>query len=272
MQAHPDPDIDSPFALRSETIAAFERDGFVKLPEVLSPAAIAAYAPAITAQVTARAKDLPPLEQRSTYGKAFLQVSNLWPVDETIHRFVFAKRLARLAAELLGCRGVRLYHDQALDKEPGGGFTPWHVDQQYWPLATPKCVTAWIPLQAVPLEMGPLAFAIGSQRIREGRELAISDESEIRIGQTLHDVPKSETAYALGEVSFHAGWTFHRAGPNRTDRFRRVMTIIYMDIDMRLKEPENKAQRWDWGNWCPGATVGGIIDSPLNPVLWQAAS
>lgn len=270
MQTLPSPDLDRPFALRDETIAAFQRDGFAKLPEVLSPAAIAAYAPAITAQVTARAKDLPPLDQRNTYGKAFLQVSNLWPVDETIRRFVFSQRLARLAAELMGCRGVRLYHDQALDKEPGGGFTPWHADQKYWPLATANCVTAWIPLQAVPLDMGPLAFAVGSQRIIAGRDLAISDESERRISQTLHDVPKSETAYALGEVSFHAGWTFHRAGPNRTDRFRRVMTIIYMDIDMRLKEPENKSQRWDWECWCPGAQVGGIIDSPLNPVLWQA--
>ena len=60
-------------------------------------------------------------------------------------------------------RGVRMYHDQALYKEAGGGITPWHADQYYWPLETDKTITAWIPLQATPLEMGPLEFSAGSQ-------------------------------------------------------------------------------------------------------------
>jgi Phytanoyl-CoA dioxygenase (PhyH) len=55
--------------------------------------------------------------------------------------------------------GVRLYHDQALYKEAGGGPTPWHADQYYWPLTTDRVVTAWVPLQAVSADMGPLAFA-----------------------------------------------------------------------------------------------------------------
>ena len=43
--------------------------------------------------------------------------------------------------------GVRLYHDQALNKEPGGGYTPWHCDAYYWPVLSDKIVTAWVPLQ-----------------------------------------------------------------------------------------------------------------------------
>lgn len=46
--------------------------------------------------------------------------------------------------------GVRFYADQALYKEPHGGYTPWHCDAFYWPLATDKAVTAWIPLQVCP--------------------------------------------------------------------------------------------------------------------------
>jgi hypothetical protein len=70
-----------------------------------------------------------------------------------------------LAARLMG-RTARLWHDQALYKEPSGGFTPWHVDQQYWPMASPHSITAWIPLQPVPIEMGPLCFGRGSHRKR----------------------------------------------------------------------------------------------------------
>jgi len=63
--------------------------------------------------------------------------------------------------------GVRIYHDQALFKEPGGGFTPWHADQYYWPLETDKTITAWMPLQSIPLTMGPLEFSAGRHRICE---------------------------------------------------------------------------------------------------------
>jgi hypothetical protein len=94
---------------------------------------------------------------------------------------IFSKRLAKIAADLMQVDGVRLYHDQALFKEAGGGITPWHADQHYWPLSTDKTITAWIPLQATPLEMGPLEFSAGSHVIQEGRELSISDDSEQQI-------------------------------------------------------------------------------------------
>ena len=50
------------------------------------------------------------LEERNTYNKAFLQLTNLWAKDENIRQLVFSRRLARIAAELMGVEGVRLYH------------------------------------------------------------------------------------------------------------------------------------------------------------------
>jgi hypothetical protein len=44
--------------------------------------------------------------------------------------------------------------------------------------------------------------------------------------------------------------------------------MIYMDKDMVLKEPENDNQVNDWNSWCPGATVGEIIHTARNPVLF----
>src|SRR5690606_41805930 len=67
--------------------------------------------------------------------------------------------------------------------------------------------------------------------------------------------------FDLGEVSFHLGWTFHRAGANRSQQPRSVMTVIYMDRDMRLKAPENHMQQQDWEKWCAGAVPGEIIDT-----------
>jgi hypothetical protein len=42
-----------------------------------------------------------------------------------------------------------------------------------------------------------------------------------------------------------------------------------MDKDMKLKNPENKNQIHDWNTWCPGASIGEIINSPINPVLYE---
>ena len=76
-------------------------------------------------------------------------------------------------------------------------------------------------------------------------------------------------AFDAGEISFHSGWIFHRAGANTTSQMRKVMTIIYMDRDMRLKSPDNQNQINDWNTWCPGATIGEVINSRLNPVLFE---
>ncbi|NQZ78849.1 MAG: phytanoyl-CoA dioxygenase family protein, partial [Ekhidna sp.] len=161
------------------------------------------------------------------------------------------------------------YHDQALFKEAGGGITPWHADQYYWPLSSDKTITAWIPLQATPLDLGPLEFSAGSQRLIEGRDLDISDESERVLSEKLRitDFPHIVESFDLGEVSFHSGWIFHRAGANKSADMRKVMTVIFMDKDMKLKEPENENQIKDWNKWCPGAKVGEVIDTEINPVL-----
>jgi ectoine hydroxylase-related dioxygenase (phytanoyl-CoA dioxygenase family) len=238
---------------------------------VLSADVLEYYGKEITRMVLLLNKNDKPLEERTTYGKAFLQIMNLWTKNEIVKEFVFGKKLARIATDLLRTQGVRLYHDQALYKEAGGGYTPWHVDQFYWPLATEKTVTAWIPLHAVPLENGPLMFSVGSQRIKVGRDLEISDTSEKKIDEQLKlsNLPFDETPFDLGEVSFHLGFTFHRAGPNKLPKPREVMTIIYMDRDMRLVAPQNKNQQSDWDAWCPGAKVGEIINTPLNPVIYS---
>lgn len=251
-------------------IEKYLADGFIHLPGVLPVDFINKYADEITRKVKElNTLDL-PMDQRNTYQKAFIQVMNLWLHSEAAMEFIFNEKLAEIAARLMGVKGVRLYHDQALYKEPSGGFTPWHADQFYWPLETDKCVTAWIPLQDTPLEMGPLAFSKGSHKFTFGRDLPISDDSEKRIQEALMagNFPMVEEPYALGDVSFHAGWTFHRAGPNTTDKPRKVMTIIYMDIDMKLKQPENDNQQADLDAWCPGAVPGEIINTRLNPVLY----
>lgn len=258
-----------PLRLSPEQIAAYRENGYLRLTGVLSAAELEAHGAEITRLTLELNTQTAPLDERSTYDRAFLQVMNLWRHSETVRRFVFSRRLAGIAAQLLEVEAVRLYHDQSLYKEPSGGFTPAHADQYYWPFASDRCVTVWAPLQPVPLEMGPLAFFAGSHREAFGRELEISDESERLITEAMQTrgFALDEAPYALGDVSFHAGWTFHRAGPNRSDRPRSVMTMIYMDADMRVAEPKNGMQARDLAQWIPGVEPGAAAASDINPVI-----
>jgi len=262
-------ELDTPFPLTQRQIDFYRDNGYIKLKHILSADLLNHYRAVISQKVAELNTQTLPMEQRSTYDKAFIQIINLWEKTGAVREFVFAKRLARIATELMGCRGVRVYHDQALYKEPGGGITPWHADQYYFPVSNDHITTAWVPLQETPLEMGPLAFCEMSHRFQGGRDLEIGDESEITLKEALAQFRTEESAFDLGDVSFHSGWTFHRAGPNTTSRPREVMTVIYMDQDIRLVTPKNKNQIVDAEVHCPGIKIGEIIASPINPVLYS---
>jgi ectoine hydroxylase-related dioxygenase (phytanoyl-CoA dioxygenase family) len=264
--------LDANYSVTPAQVKYFSENGFIKIKNIFDASVIDYMNIVISKEVDRLNNQQIPLEERDTYGKAFLQIMNLWTHTEVVKDIVFSKKIAQIATGLMQTTGVRLYHDQALFKEPKGGHTPWHADQYYWPLDTENTVTAWIPLQATPLNYGPLEFSAGSNKLTAGRDKQISDESQAFLEAELkrHAFNHVLEPFDVGEISFHRGWLYHRAGPNVSGNMRKVMTMIYMDIDTVLKTPENHNQQADWDTWCPGATVGEVVNTPLNPVLYEA--
>ncbi len=210
------------------------------------------------------------IEDRDTYGQAFLQTTNLWTHDETVRDFVFSKRYADIAASLLGVEKVRLYHDQALFKEAGGGQTPWHQDQYYWPLKTDRTITMWMPLIDIDDSMGMLTFASGSHRSGPIGSQAISDESQETYDKYVRNNKlglSHAASMKAGDATFHLGWTIHCAGKNSSDRLREIMTIIYFEDGARVALPQNDNQAADLNAWLGGVSPGEFADGPLNPIL-----
>jgi len=266
------PDLSSDYALSASQIAQFDRDGHIYLPHVASPGEIAAYRQAILGAVQRNNTETRALEDRDTYGKAFLQVPNLWRGDEAVRRFTLARRFGKIAADLLSVDGVRLYHDQALFKEPGGGLTPWHQDQQYWPLDTDKTITLWMPLIDVSAESGTMTFASESQREGYMGAMPISDDSEAAIRRLVADrgyALHSNGAMAAGDATFHAGWTLHGAPGNPTAKLREVMTIIYFADGLPVAQPKNANQEADLRAWFPGLAPGDPAAGELNPLVYK---
>jgi ectoine hydroxylase-related dioxygenase (phytanoyl-CoA dioxygenase family) len=268
------PALDDRYDLAPEAVASFQESGHVLLRGVASPEEAAAFRPVVTAAVAQFNRESRPLEERDTYGKAFLQVLNLWRDDAEVSRFSLAARFATVAAELLGVPSVRIYHDQALIKEPGGGHTPWHQDAIYWPIDGTRCVTMWMPLVDITPDMGVMTFVNGSNEGELGKE-AISDDSEAHFDWLVNNTDASlsvPVAMSAGDATFHGGWTLHKASANSSSVTRDVMTVIYFASDLIVQEPTNEPQRRDLAAWMPGLVPGDPAASELNPIVAGASS
>ena len=267
------PDLDVPYALSDDARRDFERDGHVLLRHVASPEEVAAYRPVIREATFGYTVEKRPLNERDTYGRAFIQVPDIWKKEPAVAGFTLARRFARIAAELLGVAAVRLYHDQALFKEPGGGPTPWHQDQYYWPLDSDRTVTMWMPLVDLAADMGGMEFGSGTQRRPALAELAISDESEAffeRMAASGEFPVTKPVPMAAGDATFHAGWTLHRAMPNTSNQLREVMTIIFFADGIRLLEPRYQERRGPFEALFKGLSPGDAAASDLTPIVYSA--
>ena len=170
---------------------------------------------------------------------------------------------------------MRLYHDQALFKEPGGGLTPWHQDQFYWPLETERTITLWMPLVPVTPEMGLMEFASGSHRLGFLGDFAIGDESQAEFERLVRErrLPRAPTpALAPGDASFHSGWTLHSAPPNRSVTLREAMTVIYFADGTRVGPLDHPARRFDRDTWLRGCEPGAPAAGAWNPVLYSRSA
>jgi len=263
--------IDRTAEIDPTTVAGFQANGHAVVRDLASPEEIAAFRPTLEALVARMTRRVPPITERDTYGKAFLQAHNLWTRDEAAKRFVFSARFAKVAADLMQVSGVRLYHDQALFKEPGGGHTPWHQDQTYWPLDTNDTVTMWMPLVDVPADVGTMTFASGSQAHGDLGRYIIGDESEARFNEVITDMELptwTHGALKAGDATFHRGWTLHRAPPNPTSLLRSVMTIIWYADGTCVSADVSGARFYDHKLWLAEIPPGDRAQGPLNPRLW----
>jgi ectoine hydroxylase-related dioxygenase (phytanoyl-CoA dioxygenase family) len=265
------PELDKEYELTKKLIEDYQKNGHAMIRGVADDQEILAYREVIANQVRELNTQNIPLHERDTYGKAFIQIGGLWMKSEAVKRFVLAKRFAKIAADLMGVSGVRIYHDQALFKEPGDGHTPWHQDQIYWPLDTDKTITMWMPLVPVPEEVGSMTFASESQKNGFVSKQLISDESNRTLAAYIESKGLTAVNYGAmkaGDATFHAGWTLHSAPNNPTDKMREVMTIIYIADDSIIAEPDSNARKNDLKEWFPGLKPGDLAASPINPLVY----
>ena len=261
-------ELSKPYTVTNSQRLEFRKNGFIKLPNVLSGGAVARLR-----------QDLLQLLEQSFRPKTnindnnrFLSLEMMWLQNTLLKSYVLSPRIAKISADLLGVESVRLYHDNALAKEPGCGRTPWHCDDDHFPLATQDVVTAWIPAQPIPSAMGPLAFAKPLSVFELVKDIDFnkfdtSYDKQIAAVFKSNNVTIDDSPFALGEVSFHHNRSFHTAGKNKTTRTRVVLANTFFADGSRVVDQPTMVSG-DWQKFIPGVGPGEVAASKLNPICW----
>jgi ectoine hydroxylase-related dioxygenase (phytanoyl-CoA dioxygenase family) len=254
-----------------EQIEKFRRDGFVVVDHLLTEDEVEKFGTAVDRAVADRKRgDDRPLAEKSLYEQSFTQCMNLWEDNPDVLPLTFHPKISEVAAILIGVPALRLWHDQALYKDAGGRYTEPHQDQPYWPMDEIETLSAWITFDGSTRENGCMAYVPGSHLVgvRKFVNIFTADE-KVRILEEprIAAIPPVYVEVPRGSVAFHHGLTVHLAMGNKSNRTRRVHTMIYFKDGATRTKPHAhpSVDR-------PGIKIGEAIDSDLTPLVWPRAA
>ena len=254
------PDLQAaPIRLTAEQVAAYERDGFLFLPQLFSTVEVAL------------------LRRRLAEAQAGLDAKSFYVVDSTgglaeligwsgdradlLGAWVRVARLMDGGRDLLGGRAVTHWHSKLSMKAPGSsGRWDWHQDFASWyreGCPEPAMLTATIALDPSDAENGCLKLLRGSHRMgridhpdvgeANAADPVVLEEAMARLEMVDCDLMPGDCVF------FHAN-TLHASGPNRSDRPRTLLHISYNALDNRATRPQD---------WHPFVRLSPLEDSAL---------
>ena len=261
-------ELNEPYDLTNDQIKFFKKNGFIKLKKVFSPGTVLK----LRAKLISLLKYHFQVDPDKEANDRFLSLEMIWLNNSLLRAYVLSPRLGQISANLLEVSAVRLYHDNVLAKQSGCGRTPWHFDDHHFPLDTNDVVTAWVPAQPTPIEMGPLSFAYPLDVHKLVNSVSFEKtgtgyDREITNIFSKNKVSVNETPFELGEVSFHHNLSFHTASRNRTNLSRVVLANTYYRDGARVVNSPTMVSG-DWQKFMPNVNPGDIAASPLNPICW----
>ena len=202
-----------------------------------------------------------------------------WRTVPEYRSAVFDSGLANIAAQLMGSRTARFFHEHVLVKEPGTTErTPWHHDQPYYCIDGDQNVSMWIALDPI-VEDTAMRFVAGSHRWdrwfiprrfidhapyapESGRYELLPDID----GMLAADPEQRVVSFATepGDIVVFHYRTVHDAPGNPHERRRRVVSLRWVGDDAVWAERPWQVSPPYQAN---GLAVGDPLDDERFPVV-----
>lgn len=249
--------------LTKQQLACFQEQGHLEVAALVPPSQVEQLRRAFEAQVATWAAGIDtPLDE---YLSVISQWTNVWERNEVFRQQMFHQRAAAIAAELIGCERVRVFHDHLIVKPPRGGQTiPWHRDLPNWPVREPRAVSCWLALDDVSVESGAMRFMPGGHR--EPQSLSIDFLNEAKAWGA-RESDAIAVPVPAGSAIFHHCLSWHSSPPNTTNSWRRAYITIYLDATCTF-DPSRAA----WHPMANRVTVapGEVFNEDAFPLLTSA--
>ena len=146
--------------------------------------------------------------------------------------------LGQLAAQVTGAKWVQvwwvqlLYKPVVVDRAQNGVSVGWHQDRNYWGAweEGSELFTAWVALDHVGIDAGPMSFVHGSHRwgLLPGSDFYGQDldaQKRDLSGRAGAEWVEVAATMPKGGVSFHHCLALHGSGPNYSAEPRRSFAI-----------------------------------------------
>ena len=225
--------------LTNDQIVFYRENGFLIIDDFLTGSELSSWQNAVDEAVAQHvSRDDTYHNQRGEdgyYKNVFVQCVNLWKTSEKIKQLILDPQLGKLATDIAGTSGVRLYHDHAMVKQPWANPTNFHVDNPYDPFYSHQAIMFWIALDDTTVQNGCLYFLPGTHKT-SGFEVGGS-LGQAGIGELFREYPQwagiepCAAEMKAGAGVFISGMVAHAAGPNMTTHPRRAFAMLFMPED-----------------------------------------
>ncbi len=261
--------------LTQKQIDSYQENGFIVIHDFLTPEELEEWREAVDEAVRKRGKQrILSQEEKDRaetyYDYVFVQRVNLWQDNERVRRLILDPGLGKMAADLARVDGMRIWHDQALIKQPWANPTGWHLDNPYWSYSSRDTLSIWVALDDATLQNGCLYFLPGSHKTATFDNVGIGENiSDIfRIYPQWKEIMAAPAEMKAGSCSFHNGLIAHGAGANMTPGWRRAMTCGFMPDGSAFNGKQNILSDEQFASY----TIGDVLDDDIqNPLLYHRA-
>lgn len=225
-----------------EQIAAYARDGVVKIDRAIDPGFIGPLLELAERQLRAPSRWVTDSNRGAATGRLFTD-RYLWRDQPVLRRFVFESGVAELAGRLLGATAARFYFDQLLVKQPATAEpTPWHQDIPYWPFLGTQIGSVWVALTEAKVEESSLEFVRGSHLwnryyapVPFGVEAGFTADAR---GDACPQIDAARDEYDIvgfdvepGDALVFSAWTLHGARGNAGSNRRVALSTRWLGDD-----------------------------------------